>query len=52
MCVHSRRECVPSLQEIDSHEAEMISTPIRVHPLQTYPSSIDWITPIQIDFLS
>lgn len=30
MCVHSRRECVPSLQEIDSHQAEMISTPIRV----------------------
>lgn len=32
MCVHSRRECVPSLQEIDSHQAEMISTPIRMLP--------------------
>ncbi|GBL74472.1 hypothetical protein AVEN_235415-1 [Araneus ventricosus] len=32
MCVHSRRESEQSLQEIDSHEAEMISSPIPVGP--------------------
>lgn len=31
-CVYSLRETGPNLQEIDSHEAEMISPPIRVPP--------------------